>query len=439
MKVRASIAMCRRKGALSLTTLIFFNFVVIGLLAISIDVGYLMQTRTQLQATADSAVLSGGTELMSGLRSEDPVTPSTVVSKGSSAAVEYAAKHRNGDQFPTFADPSRDVRFGWAKYDFTANPPGWATNWGQQIPTVGGYNLIGVTLLRNQAGSTSGDQPLPLFFGQLVGRQFNDIAVDAAAVILPATGIRIEPGSTTTTNFMPFAVRRVLWEKYLRAQLYYAPNGFPSPVESVIDDPTGEPLFGHYKSFPNGTIEFKQDFDDLWNCGCTSDQNVSTSTAGPDTKLEIDIFPKDDYTAGNMGTVDFGSAANETSALARQIRYGPNESDLAYYVDNTFKVPSTTGGDTGLSAGIKDDLAAIIGHCRVIVLFDDLRGVGNNTEFDIVEMAGVRVMDVKLTGKMDFKHLTIQRCDATLAGGIGNIDDQIGVNTTVFTPLILIE
>ncbi|MFP6675403.1 MAG: hypothetical protein VB878_10045, partial [Pirellulaceae bacterium] len=111
---------------------------------------------------------------------------------------------------------------------------------------MGGYNLIGVTLLRNQAGSTSGDQPLPLFFGQLVGRQFNDIAVDAAAVILPATGIRIEPGSTTTTNFMPFAVRRVLWEKYLRAQLYFESNGFPSPIDSVIDAVTGEPLFGHY-------------------------------------------------------------------------------------------------------------------------------------------------------------------------------------------------
>ena len=57
----------RRRGAIGLITLIFIMFVMIGLVAISVDVGYVMVTRTQLQAAADSATLSGGTEVFSGL------------------------------------------------------------------------------------------------------------------------------------------------------------------------------------------------------------------------------------------------------------------------------------------------------------------------------------------------------------------------------------
>ena len=54
----------RRRGAVGLITIIFAMFVMIGLTAIAVDVGYMMRTRTQLQAASDAATLSGGTELI---------------------------------------------------------------------------------------------------------------------------------------------------------------------------------------------------------------------------------------------------------------------------------------------------------------------------------------------------------------------------------------
>ena len=108
-----------------------------------------------------------------------------------------------------------------------------------------------------------------------------------------------------------------------------------------------------------------------------------------------------------------------------------------------------TGGDTGISAGIKDDLAAVLGQCRAVFLFHTVQSPGNTAQFELGELAkpetaseylvGIRLMHVELTGQLEYKHLTIQKCKATLGGGIADEDQPPGENTTVYTPLILIE
>ena len=55
-------------------------------------------------------------------------------------------------------------------------------------------------------------------------------------------------------------------------------------------------------------------------------------------------------------------------------------------------------GDTGISAGVKDELASIIGQTRIIPVFSSVSGNGNNATYVIVRWVGVRVMAVKLTG-----------------------------------------
>jgi hypothetical protein len=420
-------------------TAIFLTVLLI-LIALAFDIGYVMLVRTQLHAAVDAATLSGGTELLSGL-GRDPVSPDTVVTNGTSVAVAYAANNANGDQRATYADGARDVRFGWAVFDDQATPPQWEKNWGEQLPDVGGYNLIGVTLHRNQACSTNGDGPLPLFFAQTFGMGDTDVNAQAAAVIMPAKGIRIEPGSSTVANVIPFSINQRLWEKYLRAQAYFEANGnqYPNPIDSVQDDITGEPLFGHYSTPPNGITEFVQDFADNYGCNCDFADPESMPSPGQDNVLEVDIYPRDDYTSGNLGTIDIGTSGNDTSGLERQILEGVNESDLSNYEDNEFLLPRTTEGDTGLSAGIKDALEAVTGECRPVFLFDGLAEPGNTASFSLTTMAGVRVMYTELTGQLTFKHLAIQACDATLTGAVGDITEPITKSTTVFTPLILIE
>ncbi len=68
----------------------------------------------------------------------------------------------------------------------------------------------------------------------------------------------------------------------------------------------------------------------------------------------------------------------------------------------------TLNGDTGISAGVKDDLAAIIGQTRIIPIFESVSGNGNNAMYTIVQWAGVRILDVKLTGSMSSKKLIVQ-------------------------------
>jgi len=65
-------------------------------------------------------------------------------------------------------------------------------------------------------------------------------------------------------------------------------------------------------------------------------------------------------------------------------------------------------GDTGLSATIKDDLAFIQGRPRIIPLFNKVINPGANAQFTIIGFAGIRVMNVRLTGAETKKEVVIQ-------------------------------
>jgi hypothetical protein len=64
---------------------------------------------------------------------------------------------------------------------------------------------------------------------------------------------------------------------------------------------------------------------------------------------------------------------------------------------------------------------------------------GDNAKFYLTDWAGIRIMDVQLTGSLEIKNLTLQFCNAVGTGAVGDITEEIGEHTTVFTPLILIE
>ena len=151
-------------------------------------------------------------------------------------------------------------------------------------------------------------------------------------------------------------------------------------------------------------------------CGDHYAYNEDTGevTLGSDGIDELNLYPgagTDQLTPGNFGTVDIGASGNSTADIARQILYGINESDLAFLggklefgEDGTLLL----NGDTGLSAGFKDELAAIIGQPRAIPIFTSVSGNGNNAMYTIVAFGGIRIMDVKLTGKMSSKYVMIQ-------------------------------
>lgn len=512
--------------------------VLVGMLALAIDVGYVAMTKTQLQAISDAATLSGGTEIMPGLRRENTQPKATVVTNGTAVAVDYANNHPNGNidvanDGGTYVDANRDVRFGTGIYNPAATPPRWEMFWGKPIndPAIpealrGGidaYNMIGVTVRRDVDASTNNDQPLPLMFAHVIGNSYSHPAADSAAVVMPAKGIRIIPGGSEKANVMPFALDVYVWRKYLAAQLYldhqsskfpnevghpggqidldyvtYKPPtvdvknwpdsysaadiNVPYTIRTTVPDPNdvnNPPLFGYYKAIEgqgnqyaitrqgvdaNGnpqTYAFVRDVWDNFDADCP---NGCTPLAGPDYVVEISLYPRL-LEEGNFGTIDIGAPGNSTAILSDQIDPGVSDQHLSYYsTDNGFNPPyqfppasMNTGGDTGISASIgtqhESALDASIGKCKAMFLFESISLSGNNKTFRLLPrptspewptgtlgmspIVGIVVLEQNLTSNN--KRIMIQACSATLIGGVGDIDEPINEETTVFTPLILIE
>ena len=140
------------------------------------------------------------------------------------------------------------------------------------------------------------------------------------------------------------------------------------------------------------------------------------------------------------GTVDIGAPNNSTSDLARQILYGITPEDLEY-VGGSLELDENgeleLNGDTGISAGMKDELEAIKGQPRIIPIFTQVVGNGNNAQYTIVNFVGVRILEVKLTGKMSSKRVIIQPANIIARGGIPSSGPKI--SWFIYSPVWLVR
>jgi hypothetical protein len=141
------------------------------------------------------------------------------------------------------------------------------------------------------------------------------------------------------------------------------------------------------------------------------DPTTKAITSGSDGMREVNLYPLRTGAPGNRGTVDNGSSTNNSADLSGQIRHGVSPSDLNH-IGSELKLNNNgelfLNGDTGIRAGIKDDLASIKGAPRVIPIFREVLGPGNNATYTIVGSAGVRIMNEQLTGSKSSKQVIIQ-------------------------------
>ena len=160
----------RRGTILVLTALLMV--VLLGFVAMTVDVGFIELTRTQMQSAVDAGALAGAMEL-SGV--DDPAL---VRSNASTAAVQTAAKHRAGDQAAVVVDPISDITFG--KQVWNTSTQSYNIQWGD---TATPYNVIKVKTAR--ATGTSGDNRLPLFFAPAIGTSKSQVQAEAIATFQP--------------------------------------------------------------------------------------------------------------------------------------------------------------------------------------------------------------------------------------------------------------
>jgi hypothetical protein len=184
-----------------------------------------------------------------------------------------------------------------------------------------------------------------------------------------------------------------------------------------------------WQGLTTGTVQDNYAFDAM----------DGTVSLGSDGIGEINLYPQGTGSPGNRGTVDIGGANNSTNDIARQIVHGISAQDLVDLgkpLTISPEAPLTLNGDTGISAGVKDELTSIIGQTRCIPIFSSVSGNGNNATYTIVSWVGVRILNVKLTGKMSGKQLIVQPAPLiarhAVIGGSGE-----GSSELVFSPVIL--
>ena len=170
LKGFAQVTAERRGVILVLTAIVLV--VLLGFVALTIDVGLIQLTKTQLQSAADASALAAATELSGTLDA------ATVRANARTAAVQVAALYKNGDRSSVVLDPINDVTFGKISWDPTGQTYTYA--WGDAaIP----HNVVKVRALRTTSGTS--DNRLPLFFAGTIGSTKADVGAEAIATYQP--------------------------------------------------------------------------------------------------------------------------------------------------------------------------------------------------------------------------------------------------------------
>lgn len=355
------------------------------MLSMSIDLGWIYLTQNQLQNTADAAALAAAAQLIDeDILSGNPNQTDDIVASRDFAEM-YAAMNQAGkrsimlDRNDT-NDPDGDVLAG-----FIENPNDYQSAF--VSANVSLYNSVKVRsrLTRTMNG------PLGLFFGAFTGVSEVELSAQSVASIEDRViGFEIPAGSGLRLEILPFAIYVDSWKVQTDGENY----------DTTLNCPPENDLDHFAFNTTTGQVQY-----------CSSDGIP-----------EVKVFPfKEDVCtvsglAGNFGTVDIGPANNSTADLVEQIVNGISENDLntigglLMTDDGSGVFSKWLNGDTGVSNGIKSAMNSIIGQPRLLPLFQNAIGQGNNAMYEIVAFVGVRVMEVRLTGRLSRRKVIVQPC-----------------------------
>lgn len=359
----------------------FMIVVFMALLALTIDVGVVMVADCELQRTADAAAIGAAWELLNEGVVDGSVSTSTIASNARTEADRLS-------QLNPVLGTGPNVGISDVVIGFRSDPADTTT----ALDTSGTHpaNVLELTVRRD----TQRNGLIPAFFSRALGYGGSTASATATAAIRQKIdGFKI-PYDGSNVMILPFALD-----------------------------------YGTYLQLKNNSGP-----DTTNNYGWDG-SSVSTT---PDHLVEVNLYPQGTGSPGNRGTVDIGGQDNSTSDIARQVVGGITAHDLSYH-GGQLRLNGgsmTLNGDTGISAGVFDELLSICGQVRVIPIFTNVTQNGNNAQYTITHWCGVRIMDVKLTGNMKKKHLTIQRARCVSKGIISG---STSTSDYVFSTPWLIE
>lgn len=372
----------KRSGNIAILS-VFLLVVMLSVIALAVDVGYLQCASTESQRSADAAAIAATWKLLDQMGPNANVTSSTLATV-QSTATQYAAANHVANAAPGLG--GGDVDVGQLGPPYNGSVP-------LSFSSPNQFNAVTVRVRR----TAQDNGEVNLFFAKVFGRGSAAVESQATAAFLNNVAGFRAPASGENIMVLPFAMNVETWDDML-----LQPQSYPD------------------------------------NYGVDSNNNV---VSGGDGSPEINLYPEGVGPPGNRGTLDIGSPNNSTADICRQIRYGANATDLGYIGDSIklTGVPPTKllNGDTGISAGVKDDLTLIKGQPRILPLFSAVSGPGNNATYTICRWVGVRIMYVKLTGSPSQKKVLVQEAPIVVPGVIPG--DGSPTSQYIYSPVWLVK
>jgi hypothetical protein len=370
-----------RSGSVLIVTLLMMVAMLI-VVAMAVDLGYVQMAATEMQRSADAAAEAGAWKLL-GTVSSGQAVDQTALAAVRATAGQFAGLNMVTQTAPDLA--VEDAVIGSLVYPFNQ------TSFTFDTPSR--FNAVSVHVRR----TTAQNGEIGLFFARVMGVASCPLQTQATAAFCNnVKGFRF-PSSGQNLGFLPFALDKETWDGLMAG--------------GVTDD------------------------DYRWNL------DTKQVSPGTDNIKEINLYPQGTGCPGNRGTVNIGASNNSTAHISSQIRNGLSEADLAFH-GGELKLDANghlyLSGDPGISAGVKDDLASIIGQPLILPIFDQVTGNGNNATYRIVGFVGVRILYVKLTGSMLQKRVVIQPAPVVTAG---IIPSSSGTPSSyyVYSPAVLVK
>lgn len=335
--------------------------VLLGCVALAVDIGHLYVARAELQRAADSAALAGALAL--GRGSDDSPLGDYYPSSEEvySQAELYAVSNPVVGQ-GAVVNRNSDITIGYLEYP---------RNLSASLQTVALDQCNAVQVIARRDSSNPKGK-VQLFFAPIWG--INSSAVSASAIaVLDDRFYGYEPGECGAA--IPFTIDEDVWNDQIV-------NG-NGPDEYSYDSETGDVLLS-----PDGEPEVK---------------------LFPDKVFDDDA----EEGAGNFGILHIGpgEGALGTSVIVDQITYGISGDDfvsmtgepLIKFYNQVSGEPIVYNavtydilGDPGLKVGMENAMQDKIGKTVGFFLHSSFSGTGANTVFNVVGMRFGRIMTVDL-------------------------------------------
>lgn len=355
-----TVSTSTRRAAVVPMAALLMTFLV-GMLAFSIDIGYMCAVEAELQNAADAAALAGAQQIQNafvsfyspGQTQQEQIYFQVTTDTSNPAspiptAQRFAALNQAGGVYVQV--PVSDISFSY--YDGT-NPP-VAASYPNYFP-----NSITVTTRRDNVANG----PLGLFFARIFGMNTMNLTATARATIYAGdvSSLQVIPG--VNAHILPVALDVNVWTNYANAN-------WTSP----------------------------------WLGG-----NVTT---GPNGNPQLQVYPFATNTPGSFGLLDTGVPSNNAPAFRNWIDSGSTPNDINYLLSNGLLPVSPSDPQSwkcgpGLKSTLLSNFQSQIGVPNLIPLFTPVtplpnyvaaNGTGQNATYAIIGFVGVTITQADGSG-----------------------------------------